>query len=208
VSCRWDNQGPFQGSGCPGVGVSKDLFQENGCPGTSVKGPLSKDLFKGVGVLVPGCQGAFSGECVSWHWGVNGPFQGGGCPGAGMPRYLFKRMGVLALAFLGTFSGEWMSWHWGVKTFSGEWVSCSGVFTGQRPFQRNECLDIGLPRDLFRGVGVLALACKGTFSGVGVSRDLFHGSGCPGVGVFRDHFRGVDVLTLTCQGNVSLGGGC
>jgi hypothetical protein len=62
-----------------------------------------QDLFRGVDVLSLGCPGTFSGEWVSWRWGIQGPFQGSGCPGGGVSRDLYRRAGVLALGCPGTF---------------------------------------------------------------------------------------------------------
>ncbi len=72
--------------------VSRDLLR-----GLGVLALVSRDLFRGVGVLALGCPGTFSEEWVSWRWGVQGPFQRSGCPGAGVSRDLFRGVGVLSL---------------------------------------------------------------------------------------------------------------
>ncbi len=65
---------------------------------------ISRDLLRGLGVLALGCPGTFSGEWASWRWGVQGPFQGSGCPGVGYSgTFPGEWVGVLALRCLGTF---------------------------------------------------------------------------------------------------------
>jgi hypothetical protein len=109
--------------------VSRDLFRVAGCSKAKEPGELfrrvgvlepenqvsffrrmgvlalvSRDLFKGVGVLALACLGTFSREWMSCRWGAKGPFQGSGCPDAKVSRYLFRGEGVLASGCRGTFS--------------------------------------------------------------------------------------------------------
>ncbi len=87
-------------------------------------------------------------------------------------------------------------------------VLAFGYGDAKRPFQERGCPGVGVFRDLFRGVGVLALGCSGTFSGEWVScrwgvKGPFQGSGCPDAKVSRYLFRGEGVLALGCRGTFS-----
>jgi hypothetical protein len=55
----------------------------------------------GVGVLSLGYPGTFSVEWMSRRWGVQGPFQGRGCPGAGVSRDLSRVAGCSKAKELG-----------------------------------------------------------------------------------------------------------